>query len=373
MAGTLLDGSLDDSARILDVVRKIGYLQLDPTNAVARSHLLVLFSRLGPYDVAKLERLLSGRKLYEYSAAIVPADEYPLHLALMRKFPHMFRAGYPGWIERWLADNAGLRESILAQLREHGPLPSREVVDVSERAWKSTGWTNERNVTRMLELLWAKGEVLVHGRQGAQRLWALPGCVLPPAEPVPLDEVKRVVGLRSLRGLGVATGKQVQDEPFVGGPFYGLGDIVRELDGVERVEVEGQAGAWFAHRNDLKLLDSPAREPYTTLLSPFDPLIRNRKRTLALWDFDFRLEIYIPKEKRWGFFVLPVLHGNDLVGRIDPTMDRKAGVLRINAIKWEPVAPADVPLDAAVGRLAEFLGATRVTWPRSNRRPRARK
>ncbi|MDQ5820525.1 MAG: winged helix DNA-binding domain-containing protein [Actinomycetota bacterium] len=369
VAGTLLDGSLSGSARILDVVRKIGYLQLDPTNAVARSHLLVLFSRLGTYDTAKLEQLLAERKLYEYSAAIVPADEYRLHLALMRRFPHMFRAGYPDTIERWLADNAALRESILTQLRERGPLPSREVVDVSDRAWKSTGWTNDRNVTRMLELLWAKGEVLVHGRQSAQRLWALPEQVLPPAEPAPLDEVERHVALRSLRGLGVATGQQVREEPFVGGPFYGLDDVVRELDGVEPVEVEGQKGTWYAHRDDLKLLDRPEPEPHTTLLSPFDPLIRHRKRTKSLWDFDFRLEIYVPKEKRWGFFVLPVLHGNDLVGRIDPTMDRKAGVLRINRIKWEPGAPRDVPLETTVGGLAEFLGAERVKWPRSKRRP----
>lgn len=188
-----------------------------------------------------------------------------------------------------------------------------------------------------------------------------------------MDEVERRVAMRSLRGLGVATGQQVREEPFVGGPFYGLGAVVPDLDGVERVKVEGQKGTWYAHRDDLKLLDKPEGEPHTTLLSPFDPLIRNRKRTQALWDFDFRLEIYIPKEKRWGFFVLPVLHGNNLVGRIDPTMDRKPGVLRINKIKWEPSALTDVPLDATVGRLAEFLGATRVAWPRSNRRPPTRK
>lgn len=365
----MLDGSLAGSGRILDVVRKIGSLQLDPTNAVARSHLLVLFSRLGPYDIAKLERLLATRKLYEYSAAIVLAEEYPLHLACMEHFPRFFRGGYPAKIERWLADNDGLRNAVLAQLDERGPLPSREIVDVSERSWRSTGWTNDRNVTRMLEMLWLKGEVLVHGRQGAQRLWALPERVLPSAEPLPMDEVERRVAMRSLRGLGAATGQQVREEPFVGGPFYGLGEVVPQLEGVEPVEVEGQKGAWYAHRDDLKLLDKPGREPYTTLLSPFDPLIRNRKRTQALWDFDFRLEIYLPQEKRWGFFVLPVLHGNDLVGRIDPTMDRKAGVLRINKIKWEPGAPGDVPLEVTVKLLAEFLGAERVKWPRSNRRP----
>lgn len=373
VAGQLLDGSLDGSGRILDVARHIGYLQLDPTNAVARSHLLVLFSRLGVYDVAKLERLLRTRKLYEYSAAIVPADEHRLHRTTMHRYPHAYGGGWPERIEAWLAENARLRESVLAQLEERGPLPSRAIADESEQGWRSTGWTNERNVTRMLEFLWAKGEVLVHGRDGQQRLWHLAHRVIPPAEPLPVDEATRRVALRSLRGLGVATLQQVKEEPFADGPFPGLMDAVREDKNVETVSVAGLKGAWYAHRDDLARLARPEPAPYTTLLSPFDPLIRNRKRTLALWDFDFRLEIYVPKEKRWGFFVMPVLHGNDLVARIDPTMDRKAGVLRVNAIRWETRAPRDVPLDQAVGRLADFLGATRIAWPRAGRRPPIRK
>jgi len=373
VAGTLLDGSLDGSGRIVDVVRKIGYLQLDPTNAVARSHLLVLFSRLGPYDLAKLERLLNTRKLYEYSAAIVAAEDHALHRTSMNRYPEGHYGGWPARIEAWLEANARLRVSVLQQLEESGPLPSRAIKDDSDTGWRSTGWTNERNVTRMLEFLWLMGQILVHGRDGQQRVWDLAHRVIPPADPLPIEEATARVALRSLRLLGVATLQQVKEEPFVDRPFAGLGEAVREGAGIERVEVEGQKGAWYAHRDDLTLLDKPEREPYTTLLSPFDPLIRNRKRTQSLWDFDFRLEIYIPKDKRWGFFVLPVLHGNDLVGRIDPTMDRKAGVLRINALKWEPGAPADVPLEAVVGRLAKFLGAVRVTWPRSNRRPPARR
>jgi uncharacterized protein YcaQ len=354
-------------------VRKIGYLQLDPTNAVARSHLLVLFSRLGPYDLAKLERLLATRKLYEYSAAIVAAEDHGLHRTSMNRYPEGHHGGWPARIEAWLEANARLRESVLQQLEKRGPLPSRAITDESATGWRSTGWTNERNVTRTLEFLWMMGQILVHGRDGQQRVWDLANRVIPLAEPLPIEEATARVALRSLRGLGVATLQQVKEEPFVDRPFAGLGEAAREAAGIERVEVEGLKGAWYAHRDDLKRLEKPEPEPYTILLSPFDPLIRNRKRTEALWDFEFRLEIYIPKEKRWGFFVLPLLHGNDIVARIDPTMDRKAGVLRINAIKWEPDAPPDVPLEAAVGRLAEFLGATRVAWPRSNRRPRARR
>ncbi|HEY8627071.1 MAG TPA: crosslink repair DNA glycosylase YcaQ family protein [Gaiellaceae bacterium] len=350
----------------------MGYLQLDPTNAVARSHLLVLFSRLGVYDVAELERLLRERELYEYAAAIVPAEEHRLHQTSMRRYPSAYSGGWPKRIEDWLDENARLRDSVLKQLEERGPLPSREIQDESDHGWRSTGWTNERNVTRMLEFLWMQGHVLVHGRNGQQRLWDLAHRIVPPAEPLALEEARLRVGLRSLRGLGVATLQQVKEEPFADLPYPGMTEAVRDAEGVERVAVEGLKGAWYANRDDLARLDEPESEPYTTLLSPFDPLIRNRKRTEALWDFEFRLEIYVPKDKRWGFFVLPVLHGNDLVARIDPTMDRKAGVLRINAIRWEPGAPVDVPLEDAVGRLAEFLAATRVAWPRRGRRPRSR-
>ena len=372
VAGQLLDGSLAGTGRILDVARHIGYLQLDPTNAVARSHLLVLFSRLGPYDVGELERLLRERELYEYSAAIVPAEEHRLHRTSMERYPHAYGGGWPARVQTWLDGNARLRESILKQLEERGPLPSRAIQDDSDRGWRSTGWTNERNVTRMLEFLWAQGHVLVNGRDGQQRLWDLAHRVVPPAEPLPVEEAELRVGLRSLRGLGVATLQQVKEEPFVDRTFPGMPEAVRNAEGVERVAVEGLKGAWYAHRDDLARLAEREPSPYTTLLSPFDPLIRNRQRTEALWDFEFRLEIYVPKEKRWGFFVLPLLHGTDLVARIDPTMDRKAGVLRINAIRWEPNAPQDVPLDDAVGRLAEFLGATRVAWPRRGRRPASR-
>jgi len=357
------------TGRILDVARHIGYLQLDPTNAVARSHLLVLFSRLGPYDVAELERLLSERKLYEYAAAIVPAEEHRLHQTSMRRYPSAYSGGWPKRIEAWLEENARLRDSVLKQLEERGPLPSREIQDESDRGWRSTGWTNERNVTRMLEFLWMQGHVLVHGRNGQQRLWNLAHRVVPPAEPLALEEARLRVGLRSLRGLGVATLQQVKEEPFADLPYPGMPEAVRDADGVDPVQVDGLKGTWYVHRGDLARLDEPEPASYTTLLSPFDPLIRNRRRTEALWDFEFRLEIYVPKEKRWGFFVLPVLHGNDLVARIDPTMDRKAGVLRINAIGWEPGAPADVPLDDAVARLAEFLGARRVLWGRVRRTP----
>ena len=125
-------------------------------------------------------------------------------------------------------------------------------------------------------------------------------------------------------------------------------------------EVEGLPGRWFAHAEVLEW----RFRPRTTLLSPFDKLISNRERTEELFGFRFRLEIYVPKEKReHGYFVLPILHGERLVGRIDPFFDRKAGVLRVNAVHWEAGAPTDVPLEETVTELAAWLGAEEVAWP----------
>ena len=357
MAGQLLPAPKGTS--ILDVVRHVGYLQLDPTNSVARNHLLVLWSRLGSYDEAELERLRwETRELYEYAAAIVPTDDHPIHATTMRRFPDAYNGAWPERVNAWMRTNAALRRSILAQLRRHGPLPSRELKDVAERSWRSAGWTNERNVSRMLELMHAKGEVVVAGRSGQQRLWDRADRWLPKdAERLTVARAERRVIERSARNLGVATGLELRREFFAGGPWPVAPKVLESLerDGrLVRVEVEGLNGERFAHVDSL---EPPPRRPYTTFLSPFDPLIRNRDRTHALWNFHYRIEIYVPKEKRqYGYFVLPILHGDRLIGRIDPVFDRKAGVLRINNVWWEPGA-REVSLERPLRRLAAFLRA----------------
>lgn len=344
-------------AGILDVVRHVGYLQLDPTNVVARNHLLILWSRLGKYDVDELERLRwEARELYEYSAAIVPVSDFAIHETCMRRYPNAY--SFADWVNTWMRDNAALRRNVILQLRRQGPLPSRELKFAADRGWKSTGWTNERNVSRMLEFLHAKGTVIVAGRQGQQRVWDLGERWLPRSEqPLTLAEAERRVVERSARNLGVATAKEIQREFFAGGPWPGVRNAIESL--VEEgklvlAEIKGMPGERFAHAD---LLPPPPRRSHTTFLSPFDPLIRNRERTEAFWDFHFRLEIYVPKPKRqYGFFVMPILHGDRLVGRIDPQFDRKAGVLRINAVHWEQGAK-EVPLGRPLRRLAAFLGA----------------
>ena len=173
------------------------------------------------------------------------------------------------------------------------------------RSWESTGWTNERNLSRLLELLSMQGKVLVSGRQGGQRLWDLPNRVVPEhvrtSKPLTVREAVELTADRSLRGLGVATPQEVRLEPFVGGPYPGIREAAEQVGRV--AEVEG-LGRRLVHPEA-----EPRRSSSTILLSPFDPLIRNRDRTEALFGFRFRLEIYVPKDKReFGFFVLPILH-----------------------------------------------------------------
>lgn len=344
------------------MVRHVGYLQLDPTNSIARSHLLVLWSRLGNYDEADLERLRwETRELYEYNAALVPVDDYPIHADTMKRFPSWGRL----WDERvkvWLQKNATLRRQLLSEVRKRGPVASRDLKGFTYVGWRSTGWTNERNVTQMLHFLHRQGKVVIGGRQGQQRLWDLAERWLPTDSRLPLREAERQVADRSARALGVATAKEIQWEYFPGGPYPGMQKAIEWLVGqgrLRRAEIEGLQGERFVHVDALPALDMrPARR--TTFLSPFDPLIRNRDRTEALWGFRYRIEIYVPKAKReYGYFVLPILRGDEVVGRIDPVFERKTGVLRVNNVWWEPGRRA-VSLEQPLKSLARFVGADRI-------------
>ncbi|MGH2500447.1 MAG: DNA glycosylase AlkZ-like family protein, partial [Candidatus Limnocylindria bacterium] len=193
MAGTSLDPSqarrlaihaqaLDGTARdVLDVVRRLGRIQIDPTSRVAPSQLLVLWSRLGPYDPSDLDRLLwHERALFENSAFIFPVEDFPLVQARMRGFPRGETA-WPRRVRAWLEVNAAFRRYVLRELERRGPLRSDELEDRSVEPWRSTGWTHDRNVTQMLEFLSAQGRLLVARRERSRRFWDLAERVLPAA------------------------------------------------------------------------------------------------------------------------------------------------------------------------------------------------
>jgi uncharacterized protein YcaQ len=312
----LLDGS---AKNVLDTIRHLGSLQIDVVSTVAPPQELVLWSRLGVYDRGELDRLLwEERKLIEYSAFIWPIEVLPFLVARMRR-----PRGKAKWERRvgdWLKTNASFRRYVLRELERRGPLLTRELEDRSVQPWGSERWWGTRNVNVLLEVLHGRGEVAIVGRRGGQRLWAVADAWYPPVDPPPLEEAERILAERRFRAVGVRLRRD---------------------------------GTWEAHPD---ASDGPLPRR-TTFLSPFDGLIKDRKRTETLFDFFYRLEMFVPKSKReYGYYVLPILRGDRLVGRIEPVFDRKAAVLRVAGIWWQPGAKP-VSLERPLRELARFVGA----------------
>jgi uncharacterized protein len=315
-----------DHARLADlhdVVRQLTLLQIDPTAAVAPNADLVAWSRLGSaYSPAELTDALDKRDLIELRAMIRPAEDLALYRADMAAWDTAKPGEQLGWrasYRDWVRDNDGCRRDILERLSTSGPLPSRDLPDTCVRPWKSSGWTNDRNVTQLLEMMVRRGEVAVAGRIGGDRLWDLASRVYPDDPVVPAAEAQRIRNERRLGALGIARarGPECPVEPL------DVGDVG------EPATVEGVRGTW---RVDPAQLGQPF-EGRTAVLSPFDRLVHDRKRMVELFEFDYSLEMYKPAAKRrWGYFALPILHGDQLVGKLDATADRKAGVLRVDAI-----------------------------------------
>jgi uncharacterized protein YcaQ len=311
----LLDGSADG---VLATVRRLGFLQIDPISTVAPPQRLVLWSRLGSYDSTELDRLLwEERKLFEWGAFIWPIEDFPLIRARMRR--RRGKAKYEQQGTEFLRRNAHFKRYLLRELEERGPLLSREIEADLMVSRDSHPWWGSRKVTLMLELLEGRGVVAIVGRRGKQRVWDLAERWYPEADSMPWPEAKQLLEEKRFRSLGVRFEK----------------------------------GEWHAHP---EAEDGPVPKR-VTFLSPFDRLIHNRDRAEALWDFHYRLEMYVPKLKReYGYYVLPILRGDRLIGRIDPVLDRKTGVLKVNSVHWEDGAKP-VSLQKPLRSLATFIGA----------------
>lgn len=334
---------------LVSLVSHLTLLQIDPTAAIAPNADLVAWSRLGSaYRAADLVTALEHeRTLFELDALIRPMADLPLFLAEMHPLPMHERT------RGWLESNARFRRDILDRLRDSGPLPSRDIPDTSAVSWASTGWTNNRNTTQMLELLARLGEVAISHRVGRERYFDLPERVYPDVAPLSLDEARRLRNERRLTALGLARAKA---------PEHPLEPTHVEEVGVEAT-IRGVRGTWHVDPAALELASTEKNfAGRTALLSPFDRLSYDRVRALELFDFEYTLEMYKPSEKRrWGYFALPVLHHDRFVGKVDAKADRKAGVLTVNAIHQ------DVPFDsetrdavnAELDSLAEWLGLGR--------------
>ena len=308
----LLDGP---ATTILDTVRRLGFLQIDPISTVAPPQQLVLWSRLGPYDVSELDRLLwDERKLFEWNAYLWPIESLPLVRARMRRrrtgtYAHERRG------EEFLKMNAAFKRYVLRELERNGPMLSRELEGDAIRTWESHRWYGNRSVAVLLDVLHGRGVVAVAGRRNGQRLWDLAERWYPPVETVSLREADRALAEQRFRAQGV------------------------------RLTQKG----WEAHPD---ATDGPVPDR-VTFLSPFDRLIHDRNRAEALFDFRYRLEMYVPKAKReYGYYVLPILAGDRLVGRIEPRFDRKSRTLEVVGA-WGDTSRTD----EALASLATFLGA----------------
>jgi uncharacterized protein len=327
---------------LLEVVERLTLLQVDPTAAIAPNADLVAWSRLGSsYRPEQLTQALErDRTLFEFNALIRPMSDLGLYLAGAGG-----RRGH-GRMQTWLRDNDRFRRDILKLLGRLGPLTSRDIPDTSVVPWASTGWTNDRNVTQMLEFLQARGQVAIAGRVGRERLWDLPERVYPAdAEIPPVEKAERIRNERRLAALGIARAKAraMPMEPIHVG------------EAGDPAVVEGVKGEW---RVDPAYLDGTFKGR-TALLSPFDRLVHDRGRTEELFEFEYTLEMYKPAAKRrWGYFALPILHGDQLVGKLDATADRKTSVLRVHAIHEDvSFSPARTKaVRKEIEELASWLG-----------------
>jgi len=336
--------SLPRPTDLHEVVERLTLLQIDPTAAIAPNADLVLWSRLGSsYRPEDLTRAVEEeRTLYERVALIRPVEDLRLYRAEMAVWPTYEHT------RAWLEANDAFRRDVLERLETSGPLLSRDIPDTSVVPWSSTGWTGNRNVTQMLECLTMRGEVAVSGRRGRQRLWDLGERVYGPAgDVVAADEALRIRNERRLRALGIARvkGTAIPMEPATVG------------EAGEPAEVEGVAGTW---RVDPGAVGN-SFTGRTALLSPFDRLVHDRRRALELFDFEYTLEMYKPKaDRRWGYFALPILHHDRLVGKLDATADRKAGKLVVHAIHEDVRFTRAIARDvrAEIADLAAWLELT---------------
>jgi uncharacterized protein len=325
----------------LDMVRRLAALRIEQTAAVAPAADHISWSRLGDgYVPGLLDRAVVEGRLFEYQWAVRPMDDLPMFLPRMRA-----PSPYPA-VREWLEVNAPFRKRVIAKLADLGPLTSADIADESIVPWPSSGWTNNRNVPKMLDLMHQHGELAVVAHDGRYRVFDRVEEVFPDVEPLDADVAMRQRNERRLAAFGIVRAKAA-------GTSNEQADMA--LVGLE-ARVEGVGGVW---RVDREALESTVPTTRTVVLSPFDRLIFERDRVVDLFEFEYALEMYKPAAKRrWGYFALPVLHHDRLIGKVDATAEHTEGVLRLDAV-YEDGTWAKATRDAvgrAIEELADRLG-----------------
>jgi len=370
---------------LLSVVRDLAYVQWDPVSIVAPSHLLSLWARLGDFRPALLEHLLwRDKQLFEHwtpMASLVLTEDYPLYLSLMRRYPESLTRSWGNHRERartFLAQHAELRGNILRSLQQ-GPRTIGQFADHRASKRNEGEWSAGSDVALMLFHLTMSGDVMVVGHEGNQNVWGLTDEFLPgwvDRRPLSEGDAEREAAQRAIRALGVATPREITLY-FVRGRYDHLKPTLAQLEEdakIHRVTVEGSGPReeQFVLHEDLPLLESLRAgrfEPRLSFVPPFDNLVYSQARGIRLFEFDYVREQFLPKEKRrFGTYVLPIVWGEHIIGRIDPRLDKANGTLHINAVHAERGAPRERPvaerIGEAVASLARFIGARRVVYTR---------
>jgi len=356
---------------VLAAIDRIALLQIDTINVVARAPYMALFSRLGAYTPAWLDELLAEGRIFEYwahAACFIPIEQYPYHRRLMLENArfHHYRA--------WYDDHKTDADIILKHVQEHGAVRS---ADFERKDGKRGTWWDWKIEKDALENWFAAGELMIARREKFQRVYDLRERVYPAwsdDRAASLDETIRYFTLRSVQALGVAQPGWVAD--YYRLPKAQVSQAIRELlaaGEIVEINVEGWPEPALITGTAKKLLiENPAAlvPTHTTLLAPFDALIWDRKRAKVLFDFDFSIECYLPAAKRkYGYYLLPVLHRGRLVARLDAKAHRKEGIFEVKSFYWEPGLKVEDEMlstvRAAIQRCADWHGTPTLLLPDS--------
>ena len=362
--------------QVYAAVERVGCLQIDTLQMVRRSHYLALWSRLGAYDPEDLDALAydpESRRLFEYwlhAASIIPLSEYRYRLYLMRRCAEGSFRSRRGWLDE--PGNVEIVDGVRRRILEEGAARVSDFSD--ERVDARKGWWDWKPAKRALEYLFDVGELMVSGRVSFQRVYDLRERVLPSwvdaSEPTEEEAIRHLLEW-SMRRVGICTPRQLTDYARlkVGETRQHLRALTDEGVFVEVtcLTAADRAERFIVHRDSLDTLerasDGELVPSATTFLTPFDSLFWAPGRDMQLWGFEQRLEAYVPAPKRrWGYFCLPIVHGDRLVGRFDPKLERATGTLRLKALHLEPGVEPDEELATCFSRAMRgfmaFHGAT---------------
>ncbi len=341
---------------VRSIIRQMHLLQIDTINVIARSPYLVLWSRLGDYNPRWLEDLLAEGALFEYwshAACFLPIEDYPL-------YRHLYDSWLGGRAHKWLDENPAVAETVLNHIRAHGEARSS---DFERTDGQKTNWFNWKDEKIALEYLFYAGELMVRKRHNFQRIYDLRERVLANLDgraDISMADAHDQFVLNTIQALGVTKAEWIPDY-FRLNRTDAKAALIRleKQDRVMTVEVEGWKTPGYIHPDHRKRVEAAAKgsipHSKTTFLSPFDPLVWDRKRALDLFNLDYKIEVYTPEPRRkYGYFTLPILYNNALIGRLDPKAHRKERIFEVKSLHLEPGVVVD---DALVAEVKSALQA----------------